>query len=263
MRAKANRKKTVRQRPRLPAFKVNWRALLLPPLIAAGAYGALLGGRALLDRPVRHLTVRGPFQRVSALQVEAALAPELKKGFLTLDLGDLRRRVKTLDWVDRVEIGRVWPDSLEVRITEHRAAAHWGANGLLDVRGELFTRNARHEYPELPVLDGPDGSEREVATLYLKLRGRLADAHLALDSLRLDARGAWHFTLTGGQQIRLGRDDVDARLMRFFDVVAPAVRADLDRIRYVDLRYTNGFAVGWREPGGTELARNTERSNRG
>lgn len=265
MRTKTNRKRRVRQLPQLPKFRlrINWRALLWPPLIAAALCTVALAGERLLDRPLEHLIVQGPFQRVSAVQIEAALADGLKNGFLTLDLTALRRRVRALDWVDDVEIGRVWPDSLIVRVTEHRAAARWGRHGLLDVRGELFTRHARHDYPELPKLDGPAGSEAEVAAMYLKLRGRLEDAHLRLDSLRLDERGAWHFKLAGGQQIRLGRGDVDARLARFFDVVAPALSDRFGRVDYVDMRYTNGFAVGWLDAAPTELARNMESSNRG
>lgn len=263
--AKVNRKKHVRRLPRVPKFKlkVNWHALLWPPVIAAALCAAALAGETLLDRPLRHLIVQGPFQRVSAVQVEAALANGLKEGFLSLNLGALRRRVQALDWIDHVEIGRVWPDSLIVRVTEHRAAARWGRNGLLDVHGELFTRHARHDYPELPKLDGPEGSEADVAAMYLKLRGPLADAHLRLESLRLDERGAWHFKLTGGQQIRLGRNDVDERLKRFFDVVAPALSARFDRVAYIDMRYTNGFAVGWIDPTATELARNTVGSGGG
>jgi cell division septal protein FtsQ len=35
--------------------------------------------------------------------------------------------------------------------------------------------------------------------------------------------------------------------------VAPALASELKRVAYVDLRYTNGFAVGWRDqqPTGT------------
>jgi cell division protein FtsQ len=86
-----------------------------------------------------------------------------------------------------------------------------------------------------------------VARRYLAVRGKLADAGLTLDTLELDERGAWLLTLGGGQEIRLGRRDIDERLYRFFDVVAPALAADFQRVEYVDLRYTNGFAVGWRE----------------
>jgi cell division protein FtsQ len=153
--------------------------------------------------------------------------------------------VQRLDWVDRVEAARAWPDRLVVRVTEHHAAARWGDTGLLNVRGELFADGAQHPLPELPLLAGPPGSEREVATLYLAVRGRLAASHLTLESLTLDQRGAWRFVLDGGQEIRLGRREVAERLERFFAVVRPALGAELERVRYVDLRYTNGFAVGW------------------
>jgi cell division protein FtsQ len=74
----------------------------------------------------------------------------------------------------------------------------------------------------------------------------LAEADLTLERLSMDERGAWSLVLAGGQEIRLGRRDIDERLLRFFDVVAPELAAELPRVRYVDLRYTNGFAVGWR-----------------
>jgi cell division protein FtsQ len=166
---------------------------------------------------------------------------------MTVDLGALRERVQQLDWVDRVNVGRRWPDQLTVRVTEHQAAARWGDSGLLNVRGELFTERAQHSFAELPSLAGPPGTERDVARRYLAVRGKLADAGLTLATLELDERGAWLLTLGGGQEIRLGRRDIDERLYRFFDVVAPALAADLKRVEYVDLRYTNGFAVGWRE----------------
>jgi len=79
--------------------------------------------------------------------------------------------------------------------------------------------------------------------LYLELRGRLVEAQLQLDTLRMDERGAVQFTLSGGQEIRLGRHEVAERMARFFEVVAPSLR--FDEVSYVDLRYTNGFAVGW------------------
>jgi cell division protein FtsQ len=89
---------------------------------------------------------------------------------------------------------------------------------------------------------------------YLAVRGKLAEADLTLESLTLDERGAWRLVLGGGQEIRLGRRDIDERLYRFFDVVAPALAAELKQVEYVDLRYTNGFAVGWRDGPPTNLA---------
>jgi cell division protein FtsQ len=236
---------------KLPALGGVWlrrlRAALALPVAALAFYGTFKGVQLALDQPVRELVVEGTFQRVKPIQVEAAMAEGLDAGFMTVDLGALRERVQQLDWVDRANVGRRWPDTLIVRVTEHQAAARWGESGLLNVRGELFTERSQHSFPELPSLAGPPGTERDVARRYLALRGKLAEADLELERLELDERGSWRLVLGGGQEIRLGRRDIDERLYRFFDVVAPTLAAELKRVAYVDLRYTNGFAVGWRD----------------
>jgi cell division protein FtsQ len=236
---------------KVPSLGSVWlrrlRAALALPIAAVALFGVFKGVQLVLDQPVRHLIVEGTFQRVTPIQVEAAVAEGLDAGFMTVDLGALRARVQALDWVDGANVGRRWPDTLIVRVTEHQAAARWGESGLLNVRGELFTERSQHAFPELPSLAGPRGSERDVARRYLAVRGKLAEANLSLESLGVDERGAWRLVLGTGQEIRLGRRDIDERLYRFFDVVAPALAADLPRVEYVDLRYTNGFAVGWRD----------------
>jgi cell division protein FtsQ len=257
---KANRRRVESRLPRLklPALGAAWlrwlRAVLVLPLVAVGLYGMFKVIQVVLDQPVTNLVVEGTFQRVTPIQVEAAVADGLNSGFLTVDLGTLRERVQALDWVDRANVGRQWPDTLIVRVTEHQAAARWGETGLLNVRGELFTEHSQHAFPELPNLAGPPGSERDVARRYLAVRGKLAEADLSLASLELDERGSWRLVLGGGQEVRLGRRDIDERLYRFFDIVAPALAADLKSVEYVDLRYTNGFAVGWRDGPPANLA---------
>ena len=252
---------------RVPRLGAPWRSLLKTalavPVLAAALFGLFKGAQFVLDQPVRNLVVEGTFQRVTPIQIEAAAMNGLDAGFVSVDLGELRRRVQAIDWVDRVNVRRSWPDKLIVRITEHQAAARWGENGLLNVRGELFTEQAQHEFPELPRLAGPRGSEREVARRYLSVRGKLAEADLALQSLSMDERGAWLLVLGSGQEIRLGRRDIDERLYRFFDVVAPALAGDLKRVAYVDLRYTNGFAVGWRNEQPTGITAVAQVGDRG
>lgn len=234
--------------PRLGAPGYGRLKTVLAAVVGAAVlFGLFKGAQFVLDQPVRNLVVEGTFQRVTPLQIEAAAMSGLDAGFVSVDLGALRKRVKAIDWVDRVNVGRSWPDTLIVRITEHQAAARWGENGLLNVRGELFTQEAQHEFPELPRLAGPRGTEREVARRYLAVRGKLTEANLTLKSLSMDERGAWLLVLGSGQEIRLGRREIDERLYRFFEVVAPALANDLKRVAYVDLRYTNGFAVGWRD----------------
>lgn len=242
---RSNRRKPKRREIKWPTVRVNWRAVALVPIAVAAAAAVVVFGQSVLDRPITRLIIEAPFQRVTAVQIEGAIGATLGRGFLSADLDALSARVEALDWVERARVLRRWPDALVVEVSEHVAAARWGESGLLNVRGVLFTADARHAFPELPSLAGPPGSERRVAELYLAVRGRLAAAHLALDKLELDERGALRFTLSTGQEIRIGREDVLARLDRFFEVATPALEGRFNDIEYVDLRYANGFAVGW------------------
>ena len=70
----------------------------------------------------------------------------------------------------------------------------------------------------------------------------------------MDERGAWILKLSTGQEIRLGRRDVEQRLERFFDVAAPALAPEMQRVEYIDLRYTNGFSVGWFDDPAIQIA---------
>src|SRR5690606_1901003 len=86
--SRANRRKAARARralPKLPKIRIRWRAVLVPPLVVAALGAGAVGAKTLLDRPVRTLTLEGAFQRVTPLAIEAAVAPELGRGFLSLD----------------------------------------------------------------------------------------------------------------------------------------------------------------------------------
>lgn len=201
----------------------------------------------LLDRPLSRITIDGPFQRVTAVQLEAIVRAHLPAGVLTADISEIRASLSAVNWVDRVGVKRRWPDALHVVISEQQPAARWGDRGLLNTRGELFLPDARHLPAELPRLDGPDGSEWLVAQRYLWMRERLLAAGLDLSAVKLDARGAWRAQLTNGIEVRLGREESDRRIELFVELVAPIIVAHSGEVTYVDMRYSNGFAIGWHE----------------
>ena len=81
---------------------------------------------------------------------------------------------------------------------------------------------------------------------YLELQRLLGAANLTLEALSIDERGSWRMQLQGGQTVRIGRSNVEQRLDRFFQLAAPLLMNEFDRVSHVDMRYTNGFSVGWR-----------------
>jgi cell division protein FtsQ len=201
-----------------------------------------------LDRPVRVISMDGAFQRVSPGQIEKAVAPFAHAGFMSAKLDDIQRAVETLPWVDHARIARLWPNSLRVTVTEQTAAARWGESGLLNTRGELFVKAEAHVPAELPRLSGPNGTESQVAQRYLSTQGRMLEAGMRIAALRLDERGAWEMDLDSGVTVRLGRRDVDERIERFIRTASQVIAHRVTEIAYVDMRYSNGFAIGWRNP---------------
>ena len=49
-----------------------------------------------------------------------------------------------------------------------------------------------------------------------------------------------------GVTVRLGRRDVDERIERFIRTASQVIAHRMNEIAYVDMRYSNGFAIGWR-----------------
>ncbi len=247
------RKPTERARRRLPAL--NWPRILRTVTslaIVAAVVGLILSA---LNRPIESVSITGRFQRVSPLDVEQAVKAGVHgAGLVNVSLVAVSAAVERLPWVDTASVERSWPRGLTVRIVEQVPAARWGSSGLVNARGELFTGDARHIPLELPRLSGPVGSEPAVAQRYLAMQGRLAEMGMRITALRLDERGSWQFDLDNGVTVRLGRKRVDERFETFIEVASKIVAQRASDIAYVDMRYTNGFAIGWRVGGASRAA---------
>ena len=238
---------------KLPTIRVG---RLIAPLAAVGiVFATYNASLAMLDRPIASIEISGPFQRVSALQIEEAISDAVDVGFVGADLGAIQSRIVALPWIDQARVARRWPNRIAITVTEQVPAAIWGSNGLLNTRGELFMSDARHAPAELPHLSGPDGHSADVAARYLEVRDRLIPAGLDLRRMHLDARGSWEMTLQNGIEIRLGRRSIDERTDLFIDIVADIITSRAQDIDYIDMRYGNGFTIGWHGRPDTPVAK--------
>jgi cell division protein FtsQ len=242
------KKRAAREKPQWqwPAFAGEWRMYARRTALLVLIMGAVAALAWALDRPLRVISMDGSFQRVSPGQIEKAVTPFTGAGFMSADLDRIQRAVESVPWVDHARVERRFPNGLHVTVVEETAAARWGQSGLLNTRGQLFVREATHVPAELPRLSGPEGTESQVAQRYLSAQGRMLEAGMRIAALRLDERGAWEIDLDSGVTVRLGRRDVDERLDRFIRTASQVIAHRLNDITYVDMRYSNGFAIGWR-----------------
>ncbi|MEL7185756.1 MAG: cell division protein FtsQ/DivIB [Pseudomonadota bacterium] len=238
------RKQKPQSRFKMPSIRIG---RLVAPLLAIAAVVATYQlSLMLLDREITSIEVSGPFQRVSALQIEEAISDEVVLGFIGADLDDIQKNIVALDWIDQARVARRWPSRLSITVTEQVPAAVWGNSGLLNTRGELFVTDMQRVPPELPKLSGPESSAADVAARYLAVREKLIPLGLDLRSIHLDARGSWQMALANGVEVRLGRRAVAERTDLFLDVVANIITSRSADIDYVDMRYGNGFTIGWK-----------------
>lgn len=224
---------------KLLAWGIALTLVLLPVV-------GVLNGWFAADRwPVRYLRVDAEFNHVSAEQIRAATAAHLGTGFFAIDLDRVRASVAALPWVERVEVRKRWPDTLEVRVLEREPFARWGANRLVSHDRTLFSAPGAESIQGLPNLAGPDDALDTVVDFYDACTRLFTGTGLAVTGVTLSARGGWTLALAGGAVIELGRERTQERLRRFVDIwprIAPAHGAAFDR---ADLRYANGFAVRW------------------
>lgn len=239
------RKEKAAKRFEMPTIRIG---RLIAPLVAIGVILATYQlSLTMLDRPISSIEINGPFQRVSALQIEEAISEEIDAGFVGANLDRIQDRIVALPWIDQARVARRWPSRLSITVTEQVPAAVWGERGLLNTRGELFVTEARHPPAELPRLSGPDELAPNVARRYLDVRDRLIPIGLDLRRVQVDARGSWDMTLQNDIEIRIGRRDVAERTQLFLQVVADIVTSRSKDIEYVDMRYSNGFTIGWKD----------------
>ena len=253
------RKQKTTQRFKLPTIRIG---RIVTPLVALGiVLGTYHLSLKLLDRDISSIEISGPFQRVSALNIEAAISDEIEAGFVGADIDRIQAKIVALPWIDQARVARRWPSRISISVTEQVPAAVWGESGLLNTRGELFVTDLRHVPAELPRLSGPDQRSSEVATRYLAVREQLIPLGLDVRRVHMDARGSWEMTLGNGIEVRLGRRAVADRTSLFLDVVADIITSRAADIDYVDMRYGNGFTIGWKGGSQTPVS-DPERASR-
>ena len=226
-------------------------------LVAAGLllWGALSWSARHPTFAFREVVVRGPLERVSAMQLEAVVRDELGGTFFTMNLEGARASLARIPWVRNVALRRQWPQRLEVTIEEHVPFARWNQSGLVNAQGEVFAADYNGD---LPRFEGSEGRAAEVAARYREWSEALAPLALTVANVRLSPRGGWHVQAKGAAQvlaIELGREEPTAKLIRLvaaYERTIGALARAGTRIEHVDLRYRNGFAA--RVPGFRERA---------
>jgi cell division protein FtsQ len=190
--------------------------------------------------PLQSVNLSTAPQRVDPAAVEQVVRNEVQGNFFTVDLERLRQSLGKLPWVRNVSIRREFPHRLEVELEEYQALARWNNSALVNSQGEVFIAKSEMVMPDFV---GQEGTAAEVTLQYAQFSQQLAALDLQVTRLVLSPRHAWQLRLSNGMVLELGREDMQQRLARFVAAYPYSLAAIQSQVKYVDLRYSNGFAV--------------------
>jgi len=240
---------------RLTAWSLAIALVVLP---VAAVLNGWIGGERW---PMRHLRVSGEFNLVTDQQVRETVLPSVNKGYFAVNLEQVRTSIAALPWVKQVDVRKRWPDRLEVTVMEYKPLARWGEKNLLAENGEIFAipKNAKFK---LPMFEGPDASAGDMLSFYSYAKPLFLTMGLQVESVRVSARGSWSLTLNDGLEIDVGRGEPQHRLARFARLMPQIKNDELKRqLVRADLRYTNGFALSWKEISKAKVENNLPQGN--
>lgn len=200
--------------------------------------------------PVTKIKIVGDVKHITANTLETAVSEYLNTGFFTTDVDALQDAVMGLSWVEKASVRRLWPDTVQVKIVERQAVASWNGKYLISDRGELFESDDLLE-DSVVQIQGPDGMHHYMLEQCQDLQTQFGKYGLELTHLALNDRRALEMRVANGVRFVFGRvhsiNESSSVISKFLLAYQHGLKAKMDRISTVDMRYTNGFSVRWRD----------------
>lgn len=158
---------------------------------------------AMLGLGVDQISITGQ-QFTADSDIFAALNLDGVRSIASLDVDAAKVRIEELPWVDKVDLQRMYPGGLEIRVTERKPWAVWRRGGnefLIDQTGRTLASVKSGSRAGLPVIEG-EGADTAAPAL-MALLARYPDIKGEFQSAERVAGRRWTLTLKGGNALVL------------------------------------------------------------
>lgn len=202
----------------------------------------------LLAMPIKSVKVNDDRNNVAASVVVTKIRPMLSYGWFCTDLNDMAEVLKQIPWVDKVDIVRLAPFDLEIKITEKKPVARWKDNALVSDGGNIFFISDNGKFKHLPRLEAELVEANDAVTAYFVLGQYLSlSANKELKGLKSITCGeVYGCKIIFGNKLilKIGAENIAGKIQKFFHVLPKIKAKNRHKMpRSVDMRYANGAAV--------------------
>ncbi len=236
-----------RHLPEKTSNKIGW--LLIAKLTLGGmliVFGLLLIVKQFpVMMPVRQIYLEGKFQYSNPQQLQTIIDQYSGVGFLAIDLSQMQSQLQQSPWIKAVNIERIWPDRIRVNVTEKSSYLRLGNDKIISVDGAVFTPVSTQQFSNLPMLNIDKVFTPTLFSAYRKMEYMLAQHGYELKHFHVNKQGEWTLDLSDDVQIEIGHHKPLFVFERFIAVLPNLNNDPEKKLKSIDLRYENGFAIGF------------------
>ena len=194
--------------------------------------------------PIKNVT-SSELINVNKDDISEAVKYLYSKSFFDIDLNYLKNKLEKIEWVRKINVRRSYPNEVIIDIEEHTPILIWNNKMYINEYGEKFKVSKIDK--SIPILISDESRINEVFSYFELFNDKLSSRKLDFKITKIMENEIRSLTisLSSGINIQLGSKDVNNKIPLFFEIYKSLNTRDLNKIRYIDMRYSNGFSVGW------------------
>lgn len=235
-------------RKRYKDFKFSWKfaakalGFIVFIYLLTLAFNQFKSAHYFAIKEVQVIGVRNSEQQ----SIQKILLPLVRKGFFLVDVDLIKEKLLQFPWISTASVKRVWPGEIIIQVTEKIPVARWNDQSLLSSNGEIYTPERKSFPSGLPIFIAPEGEQIHMLKYYAQLALLLKPLNIKMVRFELSDAQSWYVTFDNGMKLNVGYKDILTRISHFVKVYPKIIGERANQVDYVDLRYSNGLAIHWK-----------------
>jgi len=168
------------------------------------------------------------------------------KSFFNFKINILKKEIEKVSWVKSADIRRVYPGEIKIYIEEHIPIAIWNNESYMNNIGDIFFVNDIKK--NLPIISSNQSGNKIMFEYFSLLLKYISDENFDIKIKKIEENDIRSLSayLSSGIIVKFGSKDIRNKIHTFIKVYKTLNTSDLEKIRYIDMRYSNGFSIGWK-----------------
>jgi len=188
--------------------------------------------------PIEEIEITSTTSNYDNKKIDDIVASIQGQDLLSLDISDIKRSIRSDDWIRDVEIKKSFPDTLEIIIISQKPFAIYNAK-IMMIDGTII------ESPSLP-LDLPiiiDYTNDSVNSMNIMILTDKLLQKIDLDIKQVEIHNSLIKVFTSTNILISDRVNYEVNLNRLVLTFQDLKKLFKREIKSIDMRYSNGFAI--------------------